>query len=106
MRTNFCGEISEGDIGSSVSLCGWVHTRRDHGGVIFVDLRDVKGKVQIVFDPSMPETFAVAERLRSEFVLRVEGTVRKRPEGSVNEDLASGRVEVLIEDLNILNESS
>ena len=106
MRSNYCGDISEGDVGSLVSLCGWVHTRRDHGGVIFIDLRDVRGKVQIVFDPSMPETFAVAERLRNEFVLRVKGTVRYRPEGTVNEDLVSGRVEVLIEDLNILNESS
>ena len=106
MRSNYCGDISESDVGSVVWLCGWVHTRRDHGGVIFIDLRDVKGKVQIVFDPGMPEIFAVAERLRSEFVLRVKGTVRDRPKGTVNEDLASGRVEVLIEELNILNESN
>ena len=106
MRSNYCGDISERDVGSSVWLCGWVHTRRDHGGVIFIDLRDVKGKVQIVFDPSLPEIFSVAERLRSEFVLRVKGTVRNRPEGTVNQELTSGQVEVLIEELNILNESS
>ena len=106
MRSNYCGDISESDVGSVVWLCGWVHTRRDHGGVIFIDLRDIKGKIQIVFDPTMPEIFAVAERLRSEFVLRVKGIVRNRPEGTLNEELATGRVEVLIEELDILNESS
>ena len=106
MRSNYCGDISESQIGSSVWLCGWVHTRRDHGGVIFIDLRDIKGKVQIVFDPEMPDVFDMAERLRNEFVIKVRGTVRHRPEGTINNDLSTGKVEVLVEELDLLNESN
>ena len=106
MRSNFCGDISENDIGESVWLCGWLHTRRDHGGVIFIDLRDTKGKVQCVFDPQKKQMFEAAERLRSEFVLRVKGTVRARPEGTVNNELPTGKVEVLVDELHVLNEAN
>jgi aspartyl-tRNA synthetase len=86
-----------------VTLCGWVHRRRDHGGVIFVDLRDHRGLVQVVFDPDKPATFATAERIRNEYVLQVQGRVRLRPEGTVNPDMATGQVEVLGLELNVLN---
>ena len=79
MRSHYCGHVDESLIGQEVEICGWVHRRRDHGGVIFIDLRDREGLVQIVFDPDRPETFAIAERVRNEFVLRVTGIVRPRP---------------------------
>jgi len=103
MRTHYCGHVNESLINSEVELCGWVHRRRDHGGVIFIDLRDREGLVQVVIDPDTVEAFANAERCRSEFVLRIQGRVRHRPEGTVNEDLASGGVEVLAKQLEILN---
>ena len=90
MRSHYCGHVNESLIDSQVELCGWVHRRRDHGGVIFIDLRDREGLVQVVFDPDTVEAFAMAERVRSEYVLKVVGRVRHRPEGTVNEDLASG----------------
>ena len=103
MRSHYCGHVNESLIDSQVELCGWVHRRRDHGGVIFIDLRDREGLVQVVFDPDTVEAFAMAERVRSEYVLKVVGRVRHRPEGTVNEDLASGKVEVLGKELTILN---
>jgi len=103
MRTHYCGHVNESLIDSEVELCGWVHRRRDHGGVIFIDLRDREGLVQVVIDPDTEEAFANAERCRSEYVLRIHGRVRHRPEGTVNEDLASGGVEVLGKSLEILN---
>lgn len=103
MRSHYCGVIDEQLIDQATTLCGWVHRRRDHGGVIFVDLRDHTGLVQIVFDPDMAEIFAMAERVRSEYVLKVSGRVRIRPEGTVNTELATGRVEVLAKELEILN---
>jgi len=105
MRTHYCGELSAALVDRTVTLCGWAHRRRDHGGVIFVDLRDREGLAQVVFDPDRPEAFAIAERVRSEFVLRVTGRVRRRPEGTVNRDLASGEVEVLAHEVEILNPS-
>jgi aspartyl-tRNA synthetase len=81
MRTHYCGEIDESLDGQEIEVCGWVHRRRDHGGVIFIDLRDREGLLQIVFDPDRPEIFAEAERIRSEYVLRVKGRVRPRPDG-------------------------
>ncbi len=105
MRSQYCGEVTAGMIGEEVSVAGWVHRRRDHGGVIFIDLRDREGLLQIVFDPDSPEIFAAAERIRSEYVLAVKGKVRARPEGTVNEKLATGEVEVLVEQLTVLNES-
>jgi len=105
MRTHHCGHIDERLVGERVVLCGWVNRRRDHGGVIFIDLRDHQGIVQVVADPQAPEPFRRAERVRSEYVLRAEGTVRRRPEGTENPDLPSGLVEVLVERLEVLNES-
>ncbi|MCF1184919.1 aspartate--tRNA ligase [Marichromatium gracile] len=103
MRTHYCGDLNGSHDGQEVVLCGWVHRRRDHGGVIFVDLRDRDGLVQVVFDPDRAEIFARAEQVRSEFVLRVKGRVRPRPEGTVNPDLPTGEIEVLGLELEILN---
>ena len=105
MRTHYCGQVNETLTGQEVTVAGWVHRRRDHGGVIFVDLRDREGLLQIVFDPDAPEVFAEAERLRSEFVVRVRGLVRARPAGTANANLASGQVEVLARELELLNRS-
>jgi aspartyl-tRNA synthetase len=106
MRTHYCGELSAALVDRSVTLCGWAHRRRDHGGVIFIDLRDREGLAQVVCDPDRPEAFAVAERVRSEFVLRVTGRVRRRPAGTVNPELRSGEVEVLAHEVEILNPSA
>ena len=106
MRTHYCGELSAALTGRSVTLCGWAHRRRDHGGVIFIDLRDREGLAQVVFDPDRPEAFAIADRSRSEYVLRVTGTVRHRPEGTVNPNLASGEIEVLAHEVEVLNVSA
>jgi aspartyl-tRNA synthetase len=105
MRTHYCGEVTERLVGSTVSVAGWVHRRRDHGGVIFVDLRDRSGLLQLVFDPDAAAVFAEAERVRGEWVLRVEGKVRLRPEGTVNANLASGHVELLATAIEVLNRS-
>ncbi len=103
MRTHYCGELNEMQIGQEVTVCGWVNRRRDHGGVIFVDLRDKKGILQVVFDPDVEEVFADAERLRNEFVLMVEGKLRIRPEGTANLNMPTGEVELLAHGLQILN---
>ncbi len=105
MRSHYCGEVQAALAGKEVEVAGWVHRRRDHGGVIFVDLRDREGLLQIVFDPDAAEVFAQAERLRNEFVIRVKGQVRARPAGTVNEHLASGAVELLAREMEILNRS-
>jgi aspartyl-tRNA synthetase len=105
MRSEYCGLVNRGHLGQTVTLCGWVHRRRDHGGVIFIDLRDREGLVQVVCDPDAPETFKTADRLRAEYVIRVEGRVRERPAGTVNPGLASGEVEVLARTIAILNPS-
>ena len=105
MRTHYCGLVDETSVGKSVTVAGWAQRRRDHGGVIFVDLRDREGLLQIVFDPDKPEVFAQAERVRNEFVLKVTGLVRARPPGTANANLKSGQVEVLCQDLEILNRS-
>jgi aspartyl-tRNA synthetase len=105
MRSEYCGLISRKHLDRSVTLCGWVHRRRDHGGVIFVDLRDREGLVQIVCDPDTPATFQVADKLRNEFVIEVTGRVRDRPEGTVNPNLVSGEIEVLAQEIEILNPS-
>jgi len=102
-RTDYCGRIDRRRIAQTVTLMGWVHRRRDHGGVIFVDLRDREGLVQIVFNPDRVASFAVAETLRNEYVIRVTGVVRARPEGGANPNLVSGEIEVLAHDLEILN---
>jgi aspartyl-tRNA synthetase len=105
MRTHYCGRVDETLAGKSVTVAGWAQRRRDHGGVIFVDLRDREGLLQIVFDPDKPEVFALAERVRNEFVLKVTGVVRARPPGTANANLKSGQVEVLCQELEILNRS-
>jgi len=103
MRTHYCGQVNESLLDGEVRLCGWVHRRRDHGGVIFIDLRDREGLVQIVFDPQFRDSFAIAERVRSEYVLQITGRVRMRPEGTENPHLATGRIEVLAGSVEILN---
>ncbi len=103
MRSHYCGQINSSHIDQEVELCGWVHRRRDHGGVIFIDLRDREGLVQVVYDPDLPDVFALAEQVRNEFVLRIRGRVRPRPEGTVNKDLATGEIEILGLELEILN---
>ena len=105
MRSHYCGQVNESLIGQEVGVAGWVHRRRDHGGVIFVDLRDREGLLQVVFDPDAKDVFADAERLRGEFCIRVKGLVRARPGGTANATLASGQVEVLARELEILSRS-
>jgi len=103
MRSHYSGHVDETLIGQEVEVCGWVHRRRDHGGVIFVDLRDREGLLQVVFDPDRPESFAEAERIRSEDGLKVKGLVRQRPEGTINPNMPTGQVEVLAHELEVLN---
>ncbi|MFO7603903.1 MAG: aspartate--tRNA ligase [Gammaproteobacteria bacterium] len=105
MRSHYCGEINESLIDQTVTVCGWVQRRRDHGGVIFIDLRDREGMVQVVYDPDRPETFANAEKARNEFVLQVTGRVRHRPDGTQNPNLPTGMVEILGLELVIVNTS-
>jgi aspartyl-tRNA synthetase len=105
MRSHYSGLVTEALLGQTVSLAGWVNRRRDHGGVIFVDLRDREGYVQVVCDPDRPEMFAVAENLRNEFCIQVKGLVRARPDGTVNDNLKSGKIEVLCHELTVLNPS-
>lgn len=103
MRTHYCGQLGIEHLDQTLELCGWVNRRRDHGGVIFIDLRDREGLVQVVYDPDRAEVFALAEQVRNEFVVRVRGLVRRRPSGTENTDLASGQIEVLGQGLEILN---
>lgn len=105
MRTHYCGQVTAADLDQTVNLCGWVLRRRDHGGVIFIDLRDREGLVQIVCDPDRPDMFQTAESVRNEFVLRITGTVRRRPAGTENANLTSGQIEVLCHDIEVLNAS-
>ncbi|OJU90337.1 MAG: aspartate--tRNA ligase [Burkholderiales bacterium 66-5] len=105
MRTSYCGLVTEALMGQTVTLCGWVNRRRDHGGVIFIDLRDREGYVQVVCDPDRPEMFKVAEGIRNEFCLQVKGLVRARPEGTTNDKLTSGQIEILCHELVVLNPS-
>ncbi|MBX3617599.1 aspartate--tRNA ligase [Nitrosomonas sp.] len=105
MRTNYCGAINAGYLDQTVTLFGWVHRRRDHGGVIFIDLRDREGLVQIVCDPDNAATFQIAEKVRNEYVLTITGKVRKRPEGTVNTALFSGEIEILVSAIDVLNAS-
>jgi len=103
MRTEYCGLIDTKFLDQTVTLCGWVHRRRDHGGVIFIDLRDREGIVQVVCDPDTKEAFETADRLRSEYVIEITGRVRRRPEGTLNTDLVSGEIEVLAKSITLLN---
>ena len=103
MRSNYCGRVTEEHLDQEVEVCGWVHRRRDHGGVIFVDLRDHTGLLQVVFDPDRAEIFEIAERIRSEYVLKIKARVRRRPEGTQNPNMPTGMVEVLGLELEVLN---
>ncbi len=105
MRTDYCGFINKKHLGQTVTLFGWAHRRRDHGGVIFIDLRDREGLVQVVIDPDTPEAFASAEKVRNEFVLKIIGKVRERPAGTINSNLISGEIEVLAKEVEVLNPS-
>ena len=105
MRSHYCGQVNQELLGQAVTIAGWVHRRRDHGGVIFVDVRDREGLLQVVFDPEQAAVFQEAERLRNEFVIKVKGQVRARPAGTVNPNLASGQVELLARELEVLNRS-
>ncbi len=103
MRSHYCGQVTEVLIGETVTVCGWVHRRRDHGGVIFIDLRDREGLLQCVFDPDTAEAFALADRFRSEYVVKITGRVRPRPTGTENANLATGKIEVLAQQAELLN---
>ena len=105
MRSHYCGELNLSHDGQEVTLCGWVHRRRDHGGVIFLDLRDREGLAQVVVDPDTEEAFALADKVRSEYVLKITGIVRPRPEGTVNSNMATGEIEVLGKQVEILNQA-
>ncbi|ODC03438.1 aspartate--tRNA ligase [Terasakiispira papahanaumokuakeensis] len=103
MRSHYCGDLNERHLDQEVTLCGWVHRRRDHGGVIFLDLRDRNGIAQVVVDPDTEAAFATADRARNEYVLRIQGLVRRRPEGTVNDNMPTGAIEVLAKDVEVLN---
>lgn len=105
MRSHMCGELNGTHLGQELDICGWVHRRRDHGGVIFIDLRDREGLVQVVFDPDQTNAFALAESVRSEYVLKVHGKVRARPQGTENANLPTGSIEIFATDLEVLNKS-
>lgn len=105
MRSHYCGQLNESLDGQEVTLCGWVHRRRDHGGVIFLDIRDREGLAQVVFDPDRADAFAIADRVRSEYVVKIHGRVRMRPEGARNPNMASGAIEVLGYAIEVLNQA-
>src|SRR5437773_8032137 len=105
MRTHYCGQVRKSDEGKSVVVCGWVHSRRDHGGVLFMDLRDREGLVQVVAHPEQKEIFKTADSLRLEFVVKVSGKVRPRPKGTENPNLATGEIEIEASAIEILNSS-
>ena len=106
MRTNYCGKVDVSNVGETITVAGWVHRRRDHGGIIFVDLRDTSGLLQLVFDPEHQDLFSEAEKLRGEYVLSVTGTIRKRPEGTINPELPTGEIELLSLSALVLNTSA
>ena len=105
MRSHFCGELNESNVDEDVVLCGWIHRRRDHGGVIFLDLRDREGLTQVVYDPDTKESFKIAEGVRNEYVVEVKGRVRLRPSGTINDEMPTGRIEILGNELKVLNAS-
>jgi len=106
MRTEYCGNINKEHLGKDVSICGWVHRRRDHGGVIFLDIRDLEGICQAVIDPSNEEAFSLADKCRSEFVVKIKGSVRERPEGTVNSKMKTGEIEIEVSKLEVLNSAA
>lgn len=105
MRTHYCGDINETSIDDTVTFCGWVHRRRDHGGVIFLDVRDREGIVQVVFDPDTVDAFNVADSVRSEYVVQIVGRVRGRPDGAINDNMRTGKIEILGKEITVLNKA-
>ena len=105
MRSNYCGELSKKHINKTITVCGWVHRRRDHGGVIFLDIRDKTGIVQVVVNPENKKSFSLAEKIRSEFVLKISGKVNERPEDAENADLTTGVIEIIADEIIVLNEA-
>ena len=106
MRTEYCGNVTKEHLGKDVSICGWVHRRRDHGGVIFLDIRDLEGICQAVIDPSNEEAFSLADTCRSEFVIKIKGSVRERPEGTINSKMKTGEIEIEVSELEVLNSAA
>ena len=106
MRTEYCGNVTKEHLGKDVSICGWVHRRRDHGGVIFLDIRDLEGICQAVIDPSNKDAFSLADKCRSEFVIQIKGSVRERPEGTVNSKMKTGEIEIEVSELEVLNSAT
>ena len=106
MRSEYCGNVTKEHLGKDVSICGWVHRRRDHGGVIFLDIRDLKGICQAVIDPSNDEAFSLADKCRSEFVIQIKGNVRERPEGTINSKMKTGEVEIEVSEIEVLNSAA
>ena len=106
MRTEYCGNVTKEHLGKDVSICGWVHRRRDHGGVIFLDIRDLEGICQAVIDPSNEEAFSLADKCRSEFVIKIKGSVRERPEGTINSKMKTGEIEIEVNELEVLNSAA
>ena len=106
MRSEYCGNVTKEHLGKDVSICGWVHRRRDHGGVIFLDIRDLEGICQAVIDPSNEEAFSLADKCRSEFVIQIKGSVRERPEGTVNSKMKTGEIEIEVSELKVLNSAA
>ena len=106
MRTEYCGNVTKEHLGKDVSICGWVHRRRDHGGVIFLDIRDLEGVCQAVIDPSNDEAFSLADKCRSEFVIKIKGNVRERPEGTINSKMKTGEVEIEVSEIEVLNSAA
>ena len=106
MRSEYCGNVTKEHLGKDVSICGWVHRRRDHGGVIFLDIRDLEGICQAVIDPSNDEAFSLADKCRSEFVIQIKGNVRERPEGTINSKMKTGEVEIEVSEIEVLNSAS
>ena len=106
MRTEYCGNVTKEHLGKDVSICGWVHRRRDHGGVIFLDIRDLEGVCQAVIDPSNDEAFSLADKCRSEFVIKIKGNVRERPEGTINSKMKTGEVEIEVSEIELLNSAA
>ncbi len=102
MRSHYCGDINSSDIGNNIEISGWVHKRRDHGGVIFLDIRDLHGIVQVVFNPDLKEIFDTADSCRSEYVVNIQGSVRERIEGAINPKMATGEIEIEAKSLKIL----
>ena len=105
MRSHYCGEVTSKDLNSDISICGWVHRRRDHGGIIFLDIRDIKGICQVVVNPENKVAFDTADNCRNEFVIKVTGKVLKRPDGTINANMITGEIELEAENITLLNKA-